>query len=185
MEMTRPKWYLSDIKKKTNRDWTLNERILILTLREKGVSSEEIAKKVGTSKIRIYNVVRITRKQVDHKCYACGSLLSEKELKANAHRKVKNCFSCKKQMSESKKDRREKALERGLCGYCQKRKVTPGKKSCHKCVSATHRRRYILGICGICGENPINKKRSITMCSTCLDAMRSKATKYRINYAKS
>jgi len=166
----RPKWYLTEIKEKENKSWTDKERRTVLNLREKlQLSAGEIADVMEVTKIQVYNVTRLERKILKGCCYHCGRKLSEEEKKKFKNRTFILCLKCLRTLREYKRNLRVEALEKGLCGQCMRRKIVEGKTACKKCMSATHRRRYTKGLCGHCGKRPINKQRSISLCTKCLN----------------
>jgi hypothetical protein len=88
------------------------------------------------------------------------------------------CIACTRETSEYKKERRETALKIGICPICIKNKVLKGHTLCKKCLSASHRHRYIQGFCGRCGEKPLAKN-SISLCDDCLAINRKNSKAYR------
>lgn len=157
--------YLKNVKNKENREWSDREKLKIYTLRKKGVTAQEVARKFKTTVIHIYNITRLTKKGLKNECYICGHKLTEKEKRQRGLIKV--CFKCKKSSYKYKHKRRIRALKHGLCGVCGINPVIPGYKSCKECISATYRRRIQKGLCGHCGKKPINKK-SGCLCTQCL-----------------
>jgi bacterioferritin-associated ferredoxin len=82
--------------------------------------------------------------------------MSPKEIK-DCKGVIKACAKCKKAMHEYKSRLRDRALEAGKCEYCRVRKALPGHTGCGRCISATHRRRNLVGLC-ICGKEPVRFK---------------------------
>lgn len=177
MPMTA-EWYKTDVKPKENRDWTNEEKKLVLTLREENHSSQEIAEMLNVNVIKIYNQTRLARRGVNKQCFACGNPLTDDEQHTDHKKFIRLCFSCKEKKYEYKSLRRENALNKHTCGYCEKRKVVPGKTACRRCLSATYRRRKNKGICGICGRKPVRKKGK-ALCNDCVLLMRIKGRLYR------
>lgn len=164
----RPKWYLDDVKSLQNHPWTDREKLAIFSLRdEENMPAQRVAKVFGVTKIQVYNVTRLIRRSKNKECYMCGKPLSKKEITKQKGFLVKACDTCKTEKSDYKRNKRENALKKGLCPYCAKRKLAPGKKGCTKCLSATHRRRYNIGLCGRCGKRPIAEN-SRAHCKICL-----------------
>jgi transposase-like protein len=183
----REAWYLGKVPEKRNRLWTENEKMRVFTMKtQEDYSAAEIARKFKASVIQIYNVVRLVKKGLKNECYMCGNSLTEKEIHNNKNRFIKACDECKEKSENYKKNLRKQAIKRGLCIYCviQKghtfigRKALSGHKSCRRCISATHRRRYALGLCGHCGKNPIGKGK-IALCNECAEASKTKTAIYR------
>lgn len=166
----RPIWYLQAVKERENRMWTKDERIQIFKLREKKrLAIPVIADRMKASVIQINNQLRIFRKAVDLRCRQCGSPLGDEEKSfIVTEQKSTLCPVCKKAQFEHKHYLREKALKKGLCGYCQERKVVPGTCACRKCLSATYRRRRKEDLCGRCGK-PSKKQ---VFCSHCIKVNR-------------
>jgi len=172
----RPKWYTETVAKKRNEDWSLEDRLLVYTLRVKErrpvAEVVEILHKMGkkADKISVYNLTRQSRKILLGKCYKCGSPLTKAEMKVKKAGKILLlCTTCKREVSELKKKRRQKFLKMGLCGVCGKKPHLPKHTSCNKCLSSVSRRRIMEGMCGTCGKRPINKSRSIHQCTVCLE----------------
>jgi hypothetical protein len=174
----REAWYLGKVPEKQNRSWTEGEKMKVYTMMTSAHPAADIARKFKASTIQIYNVVRLVRKGLKDECYMCGEPLTEKEITGNKNRLVKACNKCKRKSVLYKKLLRKKAIKHGLCVYCLSRKAMPGHVSCRSCVSATHRRRYIKGLCGQCGERPIGKNK-IALCDECAEKSKAKTTIYR------
>ena len=164
--MDRPKWYLKRIKERTQRSWTEEEKLKIYTLRQKKVPPSVIARRFRATITQIYNITRMMNKAVNDKCFVCGKKFPIEEVKSPRKKAIRACESCKKKSIKYKRLRREKLNKKGLCGYCGRKKVVPGFKSCKDCISLTYRRRYIVNLCGRCGKHPIHKS-SKTQCFTC------------------
>lgn len=172
----RPKWYTEKVAKKKNEDWSLEDRLLVYTLRvkEKKPVPEvvEILQKMGkkADKITVYNLTRQSKKILNGKCYKCGGNLTKAEMKVKRAGKILLlCTKCKKEVRESKKARRQSFLEQGLCGVCGKKPHLPKHTACRKCLSSVSRRRIAEGMCGTCGKRPIDTSRSIHQCTVCLE----------------
>ncbi len=160
----KTKWYLGTVNPKKNIVWTRSMRKEVYTLR-KDLPAKEVARKMELTVIQIYNATRMFKKGLLGECFSCGHKLTKKE-KLASEKEIKTCFKCKNKASVYKKVLREEAKKKGLCIYCTKRKAQEGTVSCKKCVSATHRRRYCLNLCGQCGENNINYPEE-SLCSEC------------------
>lgn len=199
----RKLWYLdkNSLRPRTQFRWTLAERILLYDLRVvKGMSIPEIQKYLRKenkipiyldvddntdkfSRTRLHNQIRMVKGTIKGLCYKCRSPLTKKDLK-RINRKGKEdpslglCQSCANETSEYKKERREHALKEGICPICVKRKVIKGHTTCRKCLSASHRHRYIKGLCGKCGEKPLAKN-SISLCLDCLNENKKASKEYR------
>jgi hypothetical protein len=91
------------------------------------------------------------------------------------------CKKCTKKESVYKKEHRENALERNMCGYCFSRPVIKGYCACRKCLSGTHRRRNKAGLCGNCGKHPIGKNK-VALCDVCAPIMAEKTRQYRARH---
>jgi hypothetical protein len=164
------------VKPKQNRSWTDKEKIRVYTLRQDH-AAKEIAKLFHTNITQVYNITRLVKKSYEGRCYHCGNPLTQKEKNASTTL-VKTCKKCKRALVEYKRGLRNKALKRGQCGYCHRRRVVEGKKACKKCLSATHRRREQIGLCGSCGEHPIAHEGG-ALCEKCLKRDRVKTSLYR------
>lgn len=200
---TRQSWYMdvNVIKQKRLFRWTVEERALLYDLRiVKGKSITEIQKffrkknKIPVylgpddpsdkfSRTRLHNQIRMVRSAFAGLCHKCREPLTEDDLKRLNSKDREDpsmglCSKCNSELSEYKKDRRGKALELGLCPICLKDKVIKGHTMCKGCLSASHRRRYVLGLCGKCGEKPLSKN-SIALCDDCLEENRKHAKEYR------
>jgi len=203
----RKSWYFGEVKEKENRSWTTSEKVRIYTLRQYN-PVENIAEMFNTNINQVYNITRMVKRGLEGRCYHCGNLTeprpvehdeiqkrayeihvktgsqdatanwnqAEKELQLEAGYGL--CGRCTKKLVKYKRNLRKHALERGLCGYCHKRKVVEGKKACIKCLSATHRRREKIGLCGACGRNPIANKEG-ALCKECLEQDKIRTTNYR------
>jgi len=178
----RPQWYTADVAEKKNEDWSLQDRLLVYTLRVKENKPVdevvEILKNKGkkADKISVYNLTRQSRKALEGKCIKCGNDLTSQEfISRKPGRILYLCTSCKKIVQKSKKERRDQFLEQGLCGSCGKTPHLPGITFCRKCLSAVNRRRLAKGLCGTCGKNPIDTTRSIHQCRHCLELNSVKA----------
>lgn len=201
-KITRPEWYL-DVKifrpYKQFR-WTEKERKQLYKMRvidEMSITSIQryFRKKYEipyTSKndqfttIRLYNQIRMARAVMENQCHHCRRKLRKKDLKRYEKNKrngrsddLKLCIVCYENSEEYKKDRRERALKQGICPACLKRKVIKGRTTCKRCLSLSQRIRYVDNICGSCGKYPINKKRSSSLCTRCLEKNRHYSQGYR------
>lgn len=172
----RPKWYLNQVKPLQNYPWTDREKLAIFALRdEENLPVRRVAKIFGVTKIQIYNITRLIRRSKNSECFCCGNPLTIKEKRKQKNKLIRSCDSCKKKKRIYKKKRRIKFLKKGICPYCEKRKCAPKRKGCIQCISATHRRRYIKGICGQCGKRPIAKE-SVALCTICLGINKKRAS---------
>jgi len=179
MRLKRPKWYLENVKPLENHPWTDTEKLAVFALRdEEDLPAKRVAKIFGVTKTQVYNVTRLIRRSKNKECFICGNLLTPKEKRKQKGRLVKACDSCKDEKREYKRKRRKRLLKKGLCPYCEKRKVVAGKKGCTLCLSATHRRRMQMGLCGQCGKRPIDKK-SEALCTICLGINRKRTSAQR------
>lgn len=167
--------YTEGVRPKTNYVWTTKilKRMYHLRIVEKK-SSVEVALILGCTKTHVHNQMRRMYRRIRKECLKCGKPLSPKDCRRLRGRVVSIlCPKCSRHASVEKIQNRETALERGKCGYCQTRPVTPGRTSCDFCRSATHRRRNAEGLCSVCGEHPI-RKNGLALCRTCADMMSSK-----------
>jgi len=175
--MNRPEWYLGNVKAVQNRRWNERDKLAVFALREEeNIPAQEVAGMYGVSRTQIYNVTRLVRRSKSKQCFSCGNPLTPKERKKKGL--VKACDKCKKEKQEYKNKRRKEFLKSGICPYCEKRKIVKGKKSCKKCLSATHRRRYNVGLCGQCGRRSI-ADHSEALCHTCLRINRKRSEALR------
>ena len=175
-------WYRNPkfVRPKVRHSWTDLERKKIYTLRMQGQSVDDIIRvlKLKTKRTPVYNVIREIKNAKKGRC-SCGAKLTQKEIysqRGNVHVK---CTQCLKTNSDLKKRLRRKHLRNGLCGICGKRKKMSGYTTCKLCLSADYRRSYIQGLCGRCHTNPIDKKRSRSLCQGCLDHNKKQIQKYR------
>lgn len=174
----REAWYLGKVPQKKNRSWTEDEKIKVYTMASHNYPAIEIARTFKASITQIHNVVRLVKKGLRGQCYICGESLTKEELIKGKGHIVIACARCKKEAAGHKKLLRKKAIRRGFCVYCLTRKARSGHKSCEHCVSATHRRRYIKGLCGLCGNRPIGKNK-IALCDMCAKLSKTKVANYR------
>jgi hypothetical protein len=139
----KPVWYLEAVKPMENRHWTSRDRLKILNLREKKkLSIPVIAEYMHATSNQINNQLRTFRKAVELKCRKCGDPLDDENRSIVViEQKSALCKKCKEEELEYKRGLRNEALQKGLCGYCQKRKKIPGTCACRQCLSATYRRR--------------------------------------------
>ncbi len=196
-------WYLDEKVIRTKRlfRWTLEERALLYDLRiKKGKSIAEIQKffriknkipiSLGPddnsdkfSRTRLHNQIRMVRGAFEGLCHKCRKPLTKRDLKRINKKDREDpsmglCSKCSSEQSEYKKNRRDAALVLGLCPVCLDNPVVKGHTMCKKCFSASHRRRYVKGLCGKCGEKPLSKN-SISLCDDCLEENRLVSKKYR------
>lgn len=200
---TRQPWYtdVKVIKQKRLFRWTFEERALLYDLRvKKGKSIAEIQKIFRKknhisefmgpddpndkfSRTRLHNQIRMVRSAFAGLCHKCRQPLTKDDMKRLNSKEREDpsmglCSKCNSEVSNYKKDRRGKALELGLCPVCLDDKVVKGHTMCKACLSASHRRRYVQGLCGRCGEKPLSKN-SIAFCDDCLEENRIASKKYR------
>jgi hypothetical protein len=189
MTKTRTKWY-SKAPNKANLSWTHEERIEVYTMRVlKHMEPQRIVdtlKKNG--KLRgignprclriVYNLVRQARKIAQSCCIRCGKKLTAKDRKGIKSKTLIRCIKCRKHIQKYKNKLRKKFKKRGMCAVCGKNKPTAGRVECKHCLSATYRRRITKGVCGRCGENPIDATSS-ALCTPCLNLNKERARVYR------
>lgn len=199
----RRSWYLDrkNIRTPSQFRWTLQERIILHDLRVKKEWSiaaiQRYLRKLNGipmylaadddkdkySRTRLHNQIRIIRGSFNGLCHRCRNPLSKKELKRINNRVKEDpsmglCDECMGKSTEYKREKRNESLKQGICGVCNKRKITKGHTTCKKCLSATHRHRYLNKLCGKCGKNPLAKN-SITLCQGCLEENRNVSREYR------
>jgi hypothetical protein len=186
MAVKRPSWYANSkfIRKRRFHNWSQQEIKDIFLLRSKKTPIDEIINRLGlnVSRIQVYNMIRITRKNRKNLCFKCGNLLTKKERIRQLRHKHKKCTSCNNQDTIYKRKRRIRFVKAGLCTCCGKLPPVKGKKTCKICLSYTHRERIAKGLCGICGKHPISHK-SITLCDNCLKHNRENIRRYRTKNA--
>lgn len=171
--MERPEWYLNNVKPLQNRKWTPKDRTYLVNLRKK-LPAAEVARRMGITLVQVYNESRLAKRKAHNQCFMCGEKLKKKDIGKGY---LNLCPECKEKKKKYRKKRRVLAVKKKICIYCEKRKAIPGKHSCRKCISATHRRRYINGLCGACGKHPIRKP-GAAFCEICA---RNNRTKIRIH----
>jgi len=121
---TRPAWYIKNVPSKKNETWPLEDRILVYTLRVQNKSPIDRIVKVlnkkgkKASKVKVYNLIRQSRKVFLGKCYRCGKDLSEKEKKRKSKKFLRLCNSCQEIIYQSKRKTRLKYIKQGLCSLC-------------------------------------------------------------------
>lgn len=168
----KPSWYHSKPPKKKNKDWKREEQQLVYDMRRDGKPVIDIIKTLGNNvtPTQVHNQARMVKKAFAGKCFRCGNDLIDEDLETRkVNRTLHLCKRCQKTVKNYKRKLRKRALKFGLCGICMKRKVLKGHTACQHCISACQRRRIAQGLCGACGRNRIDKKRSVALCSTCLD----------------
>jgi len=190
----RPDWYLDPryIRQPQNTHWSAADRELIHEMRVvREVPIDQImqamAQRLGVSlasnlvtRTKIHNQIRISRAVVKGLCHRCRRKLHPEDLMANENRgDQKLCVHCIQSDSLYKSTRRNKAIKRGLCGVCQRRKVLRGRTECKICLSYVQRIRILKGLCGSCGKHPINKSRSKALCNRCLTESNKRGREYR------
>jgi hypothetical protein len=166
--------YVEGVKPKTYRSWTEEERYRILSWREQRISTKEIAERIRAKKGQVQNIIQQMRKVVQCKCYRCGEPLKRSEIAKAPNKLLILCKRCKEVTMTYKRGCRDKSLELGLCGYCGRHFVVPGRKACIQCLSATYRRRNRQGLCGKCGKGPLREP-GASLCINCTDTMRTQA----------
>lgn len=201
--LRRKPWYTDKevIPSKKKFKWTLDERAILYKLRvENNMSITAIQKFFREknnipiflgeedtsdkySRTRLHNQIRIIRGSFRGLCYRCRKLLTKQD-RARINKNKKEdpsfglCLSCSEEVSKYKKIRRKDVLKIGLCSICVSNKVVKGHTMCQSCLSSSHRRRYIAGICGRCGDKPLAKN-SISLCEDCLETNRILSARYR------
>lgn len=201
-KITRPSWYLDVKVFRPYRQfkWTEKERRQLYEMRVvKEMSITAIqryfrkkynipynSKRDQFTTIRLYNQIRMARAVMEKECHHCRRKLRKKDLERYKKNKrngrsddLKLCINCYNDHEEYKKERRDNALKNGVCPACMKRKVARGYTTCRKCVSLSQRKRYVNNTCGSCGKHPINKKRSHSLCTKCLEKNRYYSQRYR------
>jgi hypothetical protein len=143
---------LITVKSKENHSWSEKEREQIYILKDR-CSAAELAKLYGTTVNQIHNLCQQMKKKYLNKCFRCGHKMTPEERKV-CKGVIKACAKCKKAMHDYKSRLRNEALKAGKCEYCRTRKVLPRHTGCSLCLSATHRRRNLVGLC-ICGKEPV------------------------------
>ena len=140
------------------------------------------------SRTRLHNQIRIVRGTFHGLCYKCRSPLTKKDFN-RINKKEKEdpslglCTHCTKEAAEYKKNRRDLALKIGICPVCVDKKVVKSRTMCKSCLSASHRHRYVKGLCGRCGEKPLAKN-SLSLCKGCLEKNRVSSKEYRTKNKK-
>lgn len=84
----------------------------------------------------------------------------------------KVCPECRRKQNRRSRIKRVERMKNGLCIYCGKEPPTEGTNECDTCRSYRLNKkqsRIESGICARCGKRPINKNRSDSMCTECLD----------------
>jgi hypothetical protein len=173
----RPQWYHEEIATVKNKAWTDSERKQIFNMRVvQGMGIDEILDHFQNriSRVMLFNQIRLARKIMAKRCYRCGTPIPKKSQKPG----LLTCNSCRVALSEYKKLMRREYLARKVCGVCWERKAIPGHTACRQCIALMHRRRNKKGLCCKCGEKPIDKENSITLCSGCLEVNRKYARSY-------
>ena len=171
-----------NVKDKENRAWSEMERTQIYTLKER-YTALELAKLYGTTIHQIRNLCQQMKKLHLHKCFRCGNKTTSEERKA-CKGVVKVCFKCKKALYDYKTRLRAEALKAGKCEYCRVRKALLGHTGCSKCLSATLRRRNLVGLCGICGKEPVRFK-GASLGEKCLKKQKEYANKHASKHTNS
>lgn len=186
MATTRPVWYVDSkkIKPKEYHSWTKQEISSVYTMRLGGESVDGIIAKLHlqVNRTRVYNVLRLAKKKLQQRCHQCGHKLKKSEIFEQLNVTYPRCKTCCEENSQYKQKKWRSNIKKHLCGYCGKNHVIPGHKSCKMCLSATHRRRYVMGLCGKCGKSPISK-RSKALCDLCLEGNRVSSAAYRTQQA--
>lgn len=192
----RPAWYLDpeEIRQYRNTRWSPEDRKLIHRLRvreERPIEDiiQVMARRLGVhpasqyvTRTKIHNQVRISRAAMKGLCIQCRRELRPEDIKANENRNdLKLCVRCMNERSNLKEILRTKAIKRGLCGVCHRRKVLRGRTECKKCLSYVQRMRILKGLCGSCGKHPINKSRSKALCNDCMETNNKRGREYRMD----
>jgi hypothetical protein len=199
----RQPWYLDvhQLRPKKHFKWTLKERAILYRLRileQKSILEIQgfFRKKNNIpidlcaddsndkfSRTRIHNQIRMVRGTFNGLCHRCREPLSNADLKRINKKKKEDpslglCQACHENTAAYKVAKRQKALKEGICPICNEREVMPGHASCRECLSASHRHRYINGLCGECGKRPLAEN-SISFCEVCLEEKRKNSKEYR------
>jgi len=174
-QKVRPQWYIEGAPKLLNRHWSFKEKYFLYTLSKQGLSTVDMIQKMGVSltKRQVYNQIRMAKKAFQNKCHRCGepvNVLSGKLFQL--------CNTCKQDTGDYKKEKRLREIKKNICPICSERSALPKKTFCGECLSGTYRRRIAIGLCGFCGKTPINRERSVSLCTACLDAMRMKSYRW-------
>ena len=170
--------YTMGVAPRKNKVWSDQERLIIYNMKIKSrLSSGEISNIMGVTQVQVNNALEAYRKKVFGKCAKCGHTLEESDLAGVDTTKQLGvlCKKCKKDVADYKEARRLTALKAGLCSYCLTNPVVPGHTGCQACISATHRRRNLAGLCGACGKRPFrkdSKKGTVALCDECTEQMR-------------
>lgn len=170
--------YTRGVAPRKNKAWSDQERLIIYNMRVKSrLSSGEIAGIMGVTQIQVNNALEAYRKKVFGKCAKCGHVLDEADFVGATEKQLGVlCKKCKKEVADYKETRRRQALDAGLCGYCMTNPVVSGHSACQACISATHRRRNLAGLCGACGKRPFRKESrrgtAVALCDECTEQMR-------------
>jgi hypothetical protein len=165
--------YTMGVAPRKNHHWTIKEYQKIMTLRKKRYKNKDIANIMGISKIQVDNAFRLLKAAVKNTCRSCGCNLTGDEVAKSKTAIAGICDKCREQEDAYKKEQRDRALAKGLCGKCYKNPVIPGTTACPRCISATPRRRNREGKCAYCGKNPISKNH-VSLCDKCADIMNTK-----------
>lgn len=198
----RDAWYLNlkVLRPKTQYKWTLYERSLLYQMRvvqHKSIREiQEYFRKMNSiptgldvddpndkfSRTRLHNQIRLIRGSFQCLCHSCRKKLTRHDykrmnLKERKNRSIVLCQECFEKASNYKKTKRLSAIERGVCGVCEKNEIIEGHTLCKACISSTQRYRYIDGKCGQCGKNPIAPS-SIALCKSCLTKNREYSRMY-------
>jgi hypothetical protein len=197
----RSKWYTDKkvLRKPKQYRWSDSDRAILFHLRvEKKmtiVSIQRYFKKrdhlpINSSNdkystTRLYNQIRMAKAVMNGLCHRCRIKLTKKDLERYDKNKrggrssdLKLCLKCFKETQEYKDQRRQEAIDNGICPDCMKRKIIEGKSKCRRCLSWTQRSRNIQNLCSKCGKRPLSKK-SITFCDHCLKINKKNSKEYR------
>jgi len=203
----RPAWYLDkdSIRPKKQFRWTLKERAILYKMRiiqNKSISDIQKYFRIQNnipiilgindkndkfSRTRLHNQIRLIRGSFNGLCHQCRKKLTKSDLKRINRIENKEdpsfglCLSCTRKYSKYKRNKRLEILADGICPICVKNKVIKGHTTCKKCLSSSHRYRYLDGLCGRCGKNPLAEN-SIALCEECLDINRK--TTFKARYKK-
>jgi len=186
-------WYRDSkqVRQTVNARWTYELRMFLFNeviKKERPLSEvrSDLAKMMKISphsyllsKYRLYNQIRLAKRMPGAlsefgKCRDCNHLLELEEVERYYRDSgLYLCTPCKEKQKRYKSKRRKEAIDKGICPVCYKRKLFMGYKTCKSCLSATHRRRILKGLCGACGKHKLSKK-SAALCDSCLKKNRKK-----------
>lgn len=168
------------IKPKVSHTWTQEQLERVYTMRQWNISVPLIIASLHlpVKNSQVYNAIRMMKNKFIGRC-SCGKKLTKEELKAQKGHKYFMCDTCREKNRLTKEKLLKRAHRNRMCIYCKKEKADRKRNSCAKCRSQTYRRRISQGLCGGCGVKPIDKRRSRSHCTECLDKNRKTVQKRR------